>query len=159
MRRKSLAFTISLLLGIVHYTFAQQGNTISENFTILRKTPVIFTYSDIDEMLNEKVIRSAFDLKLQAGNSKTEVYVSLVADNLIQQAIGIKLNLTTSSFLMAGNPEEVLLSKAPVKLFSFSNLSADGDVSFSYDIFLHAVTKFVQPGNYKFEIVFSTKNL
>ncbi len=133
------------------------GNSYDINVQI--NNPAYFTYTNVDELSQPKVVTNAFQLSFKASpNENTRVFAQIDFSNkrrLVPEGwLSLKLFNTTSSTAVADN-SPVALSSYPILLITQPPVPGNNTYSYVYNIILNPLTKHVRPDNYNFTIKFT----
>jgi hypothetical protein len=155
--KRMLVYFISLLT-IPIISFAQEAH--GDYLFITANAPIDFSYNTADELIQDKIISNAFELKLNSKAKTCSVYANLLfsgsVSNGITNQLALKLNHKNSASAVTTTTEIPLIPQAAQMLFTQPQMPANSSYySFSYDLILHHSTSFINPANYNFSIIFT----
>jgi len=156
-------FIFFFICGIALYSgkaYAQVANP-DNNLSLTVNQPLIFSYNFADELVHDKIINNALELKVRSAQYNTNIYanLSLTGGDISQftQQISLRLRNKTSISAAAGSNTDIYLGNAPALLF-YQPRMVDNTTpyySFYYDVVMHPFTYQVRPGTYNFSILFT----
>ncbi|MGN6569732.1 MAG: hypothetical protein ACTHJ0_17355 [Flavipsychrobacter sp.] len=157
---KSLFFTLFIICLCNPGAFAQAANP-DNNLGLTVNQPLIFSYNFADELIHDKIINNALELRIRAAQYNTNVYATLVMAGTditdFSKQISLRLRNKTSISATAGAANnDVYLLNTPALLFYQPRMTDNAPYySFYYDLVMHPFTNQVRPGTYNFSIIFT----
>lgn len=154
-------FLLLLIFMSVKFAFSQQDKLFinDKSFNVTTISPLFFTYSSADELLEKKIVPGALELRIKAKNSYN-IYVNVQSNSVAEQSYinnNLSLRLATNMSKAATvSKEELLLSTQPQLLFiQPGKVNGMEEVAFLYDVILNPIATFIKPGGYNFSITFT----
>jgi hypothetical protein len=152
---KYIVCLVMMLTSVAGYS--QQGG---EPFTVIQHKPLSLSYNTPEELLLPQVVSNAFELRMNssAANMKTFAHIAFangMANNSMADKVALRLAFTNSPG--AVNKSEVLMSNAPVLLFTQPGNPnvVRQQYSYIYDVVVKPFSTFMKPESYNFSIVFT----
>ncbi len=148
---------ILLLLTSPLQIFAQ-GNG-NNKISVQANRPIQFSYNNIEELQQQKVLTNAFELKLKVKEYSWNIFASVVAENnafynTFNNKLALRLQNYDSYNANISNIETIL-SQGQSLLFTQPAVQHSQHFNFIYDIVLYPFTNFVPSGQFNFSIVFT----
>ncbi|MBS1687274.1 MAG: hypothetical protein JSS96_01015 [Bacteroidetes bacterium] len=156
----SILFSICVLTLYSGTSYAQAANP-DNNITLTVNQPLVFSYNFADELVHDKIINNALELKVRSAQYNTNIYatLSLIGGDISQfaQQISLRLRNKTSISAATGSANtDIYLANTPVLLFYQPRMIDNTPYySFYYDVVMHPFTYQVRPGTYNFSILFT----
>lgn len=129
------------------------------SFHVTLNTPLIISYSNIDEVLAPKVLPNAIELTLTPkGYTRTIMvsinYTGISQTDIAPNWISLKLRSVNSSNVTIYQPQ-VNLSLSPILLFSLPASTGNENIILTYDLVINPSYTFLLTGNINYAIAFS----
>lgn len=151
MKKLFLLFALAPLLSYAQ--IAQDNVMLSAN------TPLIFSYTSVDELQVPKIIQNALELKLAPKNYSRNIMASVNFVGLSQNQIPadwLSLRLVNKSSINAiVYKNQISISPTPILLFTQPPTPANQDLIFDYDLILNPLHSFINTGTFTFNIIIS----
>lgn len=135
-----------------------QGNG-NNKISVQANRPIQFSYNNIEELQQQKVLTNALELKLKVKEYSWNVFASLIADNnsfynTFNNKLALRLQ-NYDSYNANISRTEVVLSQTQALLFTQPAVQHSQHFNFYYDVVLYPFTNFVPSGQFNFSIVFT----
>lgn len=155
-----MKYLFSLLIFIFSIFFFNKidGQVLSTctSFSVKNHAALNLSYNNINDLLKTKIIPAAIEIQVPASADNNDIYATIsFPKSNSHQNIGLKFNLDNAVGVGVGNPDEIILSDAPLKVLSLSKPSTVGTSIYYFDVIVHGVSTFIEPDNYRFTINFS----
>ncbi|MBS1780831.1 MAG: hypothetical protein JST70_16000 [Bacteroidetes bacterium] len=129
------------------------------SFHITLNTPLITSYSNIDEVLAPRVLQNAIELTLtQKGYTRNIMasinYTGISQTDIAPNWISLKLRSVNSSNVIIYQPQ-VNLSLSPILLSTLPASSGNENIILVYDLVINPSNIFLFTGNINYSIAFS----
>ena len=133
--------------------------TSSENIAINVINPLTVTYNSIEELMQEKIISNALEVKMNPGQKfyllSASAYFTAGNGVLLDNKLSLVLIHSTASAPGSYN-RRIKLSTIETPLIEQAVLPGPGEsLSYYYDLVIDPFTTFVKPGNYNFTLTFT----
>ncbi|MBS1690493.1 MAG: hypothetical protein JSS96_17305 [Bacteroidetes bacterium] len=149
---------LSILL-ILLPTISNAQIAADNSISLSTPTPLVFSYSSVDELLAPKVLHNAIEIKLSPKRYSRNIMAYVTFTGPLQNAVPadwLTMNLAGKTSVNAViYKAQNQLSTVPVALFTQPPSPTNEDLTFYYDIMLSPLNTFVNTGSYNFNIIIS----
>jgi len=159
---KPLLFIFFFICGLISNCDIGHAQTANpdNNISLAVNQPLIFSYNFADELVHDKIINNALELKVRSAQYNTNLYATLVLTGgditQFSKQISLRLKNKTSISAAAGTNTDIYLANTPALLFYQPRMIDNTPYySFYYDVVMHPFTYQVRPGTYNFSILFT----
>jgi hypothetical protein len=154
-----LMISFSLFLILNYSSISAQINNNNSPISVTNLRTLQLSFADINDLSVNKLIPAAVEVKINPDLPVTDLYAKIIFDNFSNTSrlprIGIQINQSKLSGILNYNSSEILLSAMPVKLLSVNKVAGIDEYSFLFDVIQHSFESFINPGDYRFSIIFS----
>jgi len=148
------------LVALILFPALSRAQADADNsFHVTLNTPLITSYSNIDEVLAPRVLHNAIELTLTPKGYTRNImasinYTGISQTDIAPNWISLKLRSVNSSNVIIYQPQ-VNLSLSPILLSTLPASSGEQNIILVYDLVINPSNTFLFTGNINYSIAFS----